>query len=140
MCFDSTFVRYDVRDMSRYDVRRVFENVLLITLTMFFVCSFLHQMFVSESKRHVSVIICCDKFAHDFSSSIKIVLDVFRFDVRQKHDVHEMSRYIDKFGISEEIRLWRKRRNSAKHTFFSGNIHFLAKVEIFNINFHTWKF
>jgi hypothetical protein len=60
---------------------------------MFFVCSFLRQMFVFELKHHVNVIICCDKFAHDFSSSIKIFLDVSRFDDRQKHDVHDVSRY-----------------------------------------------
>jgi hypothetical protein len=47
---------------------------------------------------------------------------------------------IDKFEINEETRLWRKRRKSAKHTFFSEIIHFSTKIEIFNINFHTWKF
>jgi hypothetical protein len=64
--------KHDVRDMSWYDVRRVFENViLLIKFTKFFVRLWF--------KCHVNVIIYCDKFEHDFSSSIKLHhRDVFR--------------------------------------------------------------
>ncbi len=64
-------LKHDVRDVSRYDLRRAFESVfLLITLTMFSVCSILYQTFVSESRRHVNVITCCDKFEHDFSKLV----------------------------------------------------------------------
>ncbi len=62
---------HDVCDLSRYDARRVLESVLLlITLTMFSVCSILYQTFVFESKRHVNVITYYDKFEHDFSKLV----------------------------------------------------------------------
>jgi hypothetical protein len=95
-CSRCTSIRYslkhDVRDVFRYDARRVFENVLLlITLTMFSVCSFLRQMFVSESKRHVNVITCCDKFEHDISSSTKIhqciVCQIILFEIRHTNKI-----------------------------------------------------
>jgi hypothetical protein len=57
MCLDTMFV--------------VLSSVLLlITLTMFSVRS--------DVKCHVNVITCCDKFVHDFSSSIKIHCDALR--------------------------------------------------------------
>jgi hypothetical protein len=73
---------YDVHDVSRYDASRVLECVLQISMLTKFLSLFDH---------HVSVIIFCDKFKHDYSSVWlnfwlmlveNIIFRMSRYDVR----------------------------------------------------------